>query len=93
LNQDLVTDGIRKFLGSQFPTIKNLDDDEPLLKNGLIDSLGILEVVSFIESEFGIVVSDEDLMPENFGSLRCIAEFVQLKTNGAVREPAAYRGV
>jgi acyl carrier protein len=62
---------------------KNVSNDEPLLTNGLIDSLGILEVVSFVENEFGIVVSDEDLLPENFGSIHSLSNFVHEKTTGA----------
>jgi acyl carrier protein len=68
---------MRRVLATQ-----NISNDEPLLKNGLIDSLGILEVVTFVENEFSITVSDEDLLPENFGSVESIAEFVQSKTNG-----------
>lgn len=71
---------IKTFLAQQFPTTKNVGNDVPLLKNGLIDSLGILEVVTFIENEFGIVVSDEELLPENFGSVSSLASFVQSKT-------------
>ena len=55
----------------------------PLLKNGLIDSLGILEVVTFLEREFGIVVSDEELLPENFESIGSLSKFVREKTRGA----------
>jgi acyl carrier protein len=68
---------------SQFPATKNVSNDEALLKHGLIDSLGILDVVTFVEKEFSISVSDEDLLPENFGSVQSITEFVQSKTNGA----------
>jgi acyl carrier protein len=60
-----------------------VDNDAPLLKNGLIDSLGILDVVTFVEKEFKITVFDEDLLPENFGSVQSIANFVQSKGNGA----------
>jgi acyl carrier protein len=83
LNDDVVADRIRGFLVRQFPATKNVGSAEPLLKNGLIDSLGILEVVTFVESEFSVTVSDEDLLPENFGSVQNIAEFVKSKTNGA----------
>jgi acyl carrier protein len=83
LNEDVVADRIRDFLVRQFPATKNVGNEEPLLKNGLIDSLGILEVVTFVENEFSITVSDEDLLPENFGSVQSIAEFVQSKANGA----------
>jgi acyl carrier protein len=71
---------IRGFLAAHFPMTKNVGNDEPLLKNGLIDSLGILEVVTFIEQEFGIIVSDEDLLPDNFGSVHSVTDFVRSKT-------------
>jgi acyl carrier protein len=75
----IITERLRRFLVQQFPMTKNVGDDEPLLKNGLIDSLGILEVMTFVEKEFGIVVSDEDLLPENFGSIRSLTNFVHGK--------------
>lgn len=75
----VITERLRRFLIQQFPMTKNVGDDEPLLKNGLIDSLGILEVMTFVEKEFGIVVSDEDLLPENFGSIRSLTNFVHGK--------------
>jgi len=52
-------------------------DSAPLLENGILDSLGILEVVTFIEHEFHIILNDDDLVPENFQSIECIAAFVQ----------------
>ena len=82
LNQDIVVAQIRNFLIRQFPATKNVTNDEPLLNNGLIDSLGILEVVAFIEKKFEIAVADEDLLPENFGSVRSLSNFVGQKTNG-----------
>jgi acyl carrier protein len=81
LKEEVISERIRRFLIRQFPTTKNLSNDESLLKNGLIDSLGILEVVTFLENEFRIAVSDDDLMPENFGSVQNIADFVQAKAN------------
>jgi acyl carrier protein len=77
-----VADRIRSFLVQQFPATKNVSNEDPLLKNGLIDSLGILDVVTFLEKEFGFTVTDEELLPENFESIRCLSNFVQQKTNG-----------
>jgi acyl carrier protein len=74
---------IRTFLHRQFPLTKNVGDEEPLLGGGLIDSLGILDVVSFLESEFDIAVSDEELLPENFGNIRSLSDFVRQKKNGS----------
>jgi acyl carrier protein len=79
LKEEVISERIRRFLVLQFPTIKNVGNDESLLKNGFIDSLGILEVVAFLENEFRIAVSDDDLLPENFGSVQSITDFVQAK--------------
>jgi acyl carrier protein len=55
--------------------------DEPLLQNGILDSLGVLELVSYLEQEFGIVVEDDDMAPENFQTIERIATFVTQKQN------------
>jgi acyl carrier protein len=82
LEQQIIAERIKKFLGQQFPATKNAGDEHALLKSGLIDSLVILVVVTFLVKEFGITVSDEELLPENFESVRCLSNFVQQKTNG-----------
>lgn len=82
MHEETISERIKHFLVQQFPATKNIGIEDPLLKNGLIDSLGILEVVTFLEKEFGFVISDEELLPENFGSIRSISSFVQSKTNG-----------
>ena len=82
MEEHIIAERIRRFLAQQFPATKNVGDEDPLLKNSLIDSLGILEVVAFLETEFGFTVSDEDLLPENFGSVGSLSSFVQQKTNG-----------
>ncbi len=77
-----IAERIRWFLIQQFPATRNVGNEEPLLKNGLIDSLGILEVVTFLERQFGFTVTDDELLPENFESIHSLSNFVQLKTNG-----------
>lgn len=75
---------IRSFLVSQFPLARQraIGDDDPLLRTGILDSLGILEVVSFIEQEFAVHVDDEELVPESFESITTIARFVDRKRGG-----------
>jgi len=53
--------------------------DEDLLAADLIDSLGITELVGFVEERFGIKVADEDLTPDNFRSVDAIVAFVERK--------------
>jgi acyl carrier protein len=64
---------------------QKLGDEQPLLGGGLIDSLGILEVVAFVEDEFKIAVADEDLLPANFGTVRDLTQFVRHKQNGSCK--------
>ena len=57
----------------------SLPHDEDLLAADLIDSLGITELVGFLEKQFGITVGDEDLTPDNFRSVDGIVAFVARK--------------
>ncbi len=53
-----------------------LGDDDPLLAKGVIDSMGVMEMIGFLTSEFGIAVADEEVTEENLGSVSAIARFV-----------------
>ena len=55
----------------------DLSPDEDLLSTGIIDSLGILRLVSFIEERFGIQVPDEDVVYENFSSVKALVDYLQ----------------
>ena len=82
---DTVNKRIRALMIEHFPRVRkrSLRNDDQLLQSGFVDSLGILEVVTFLEGEFQITVTDEDLLPENFQSIECIGAFVQSKMKGA----------
>ncbi len=56
-----------------------LTDDTPLVPSGIVDSTGMLEIIAFLEAEFGIRVGDEETVPENLESIRRIAAFVDRK--------------
>ena len=57
--------------------------DQALVKTGVVDSTGILEIVTFLEAEWGVQTADEELAAENFGSIGSIASFVARKTTAA----------
>jgi acyl carrier protein len=59
--------------------IESVGHDEDLLAQDVIDSLGIVELVAFLESRFGIQVGDDDLLPENFSSVNRVVAFVEAK--------------
>jgi acyl carrier protein len=53
-----------------------LDESENLLAAGVIDSLGILRLVSFVEEKFGIEVPDEDVTIDNFQSVKAMSDYI-----------------
>jgi acyl carrier protein len=77
-----VNEKIRSFIlenilaGSRGAT---LDDNDSFLEKGILDSTGILELVSFIEDEFKIQVGDEELVPDNFDSVSKLAGYITTK--------------
>jgi acyl carrier protein len=56
-----------------------LKENQSLLERGIIDSLGIMKLLAFIEEKFQINVPDEELIPENFETLSAIAELISQK--------------
>jgi acyl carrier protein len=74
---------IRKFVLDKFPLARKqqIKDSDPLLESGVLDSLGVLDLVSFVEQEFSVNVADDELVPENFHSVETLACYVERKTN------------
>ena len=72
---------IREFIKENFftDTIENLTDEDSLLENGIIDSTGVLELVTFLEENFEIAVEDDELIPENLDSIVNISNYIQTK--------------
>jgi len=52
-------------------------DDASFLEEGIVDSMGIIELVTFVESQFGISVADRDLTPENFDSVNKLDAYIR----------------
>jgi acyl carrier protein len=57
----------------------DVDDDYPLLAKGVIDSLGMLKLVSLIEEEYDVEIDDDDIVPDNWRTIRHIAALVESK--------------
>lgn len=56
-----------------------IDIDTPFQENGILDSIGFLEIITFVEEKFGIEIEDNEVVPENLGSLRKVSDFVERK--------------
>ena len=72
---------LRKFIESNFyvPEGEPLPDDGSLLDRGVIDSTGVLELIGFLQDEFGIEVKDEEMLPENHDSIAKLDAYVATK--------------
>jgi acyl carrier protein len=84
---------IAQFIFDKFPLAqkRQLNDDAPLLETGIVDSIGILEIVTFLENEFEVQVVDEDLVPENFGTIANISSFVARKLDNRPKDAEVVR--
>jgi acyl carrier protein len=57
----------------------SISADESLVSSGIIDSLALLRLIAFLEEKFGVVVNDDEVIPENFESINVIKTFVENK--------------
>jgi len=73
---------IRDFVTSNFyvADAAALEDRTSLLDQGIIDSTGVLEVIVFVETTFGIAIEDSEMLPENLDSIERIAAYVARKS-------------
>jgi len=71
---------IRKILKKSMTFQTPFDDNTMIFENGLIDSMGLIHVIDFIEQEFNIMLSDVDLQVENFASVNAIEKFLEKKS-------------
>ena len=66
---------------------ETLDQDRDVLADGLIDSMGVMELVSYIEDQFEVAVPDEDIVADNFRSVRAMTRFVAGKLGVEIADP------
>jgi acyl carrier protein len=81
MNHDISL-AVRRFIAENFLFRDEGDaitHDASLLDAGIIDSTGVLELVCFLETTFGIQVADDEMLPENLDSIRAITNYVGRK--------------
>lgn len=79
MNKDQIVTRIRAFVEENFLYMRpdmELANDESLMGKGVVDSMGVMEMIEFLEEEFGVVVDDDDITEENLGTIDRIAEYV-----------------
>ena len=68
-------------------------DDDSFVEEGIIDSTGILELIEFLESRFGVEVSESEMVPENLGSVSKLTKFIRSKRALSLDPPRKYVSV
>ena len=78
-------DDIRQYLMDHRATddVVQFGDDDSLLELGVIDSLAMVDLITHIEKTYGIVVDEDDMMPENFDTLQAISAYIGHKQGGS----------
>ncbi|HYC51308.1 MAG TPA: acyl carrier protein [Gemmatimonadaceae bacterium] len=83
--QQQIREKVRAYLQENFlytmPDVV-LDDDDKLLERGIVDSMGIVELLTFIEDEFGVQPADEEISEANLGTVRAVVSFITSKQAG-----------
>ena len=62
---------------------EQLTNETSFLDSGIIDSTGILELITFLEETYNIAIEDDELIPENLDSLNNVAKFIEQKISCA----------
>lgn len=78
-HSDAIADSLRTYIREEIAYDRaglTLTNEYPLIEQGIIDSMGILRVVTFLEEKFAIAMEPEDLMLENFATIEAITAFV-----------------
>jgi acyl carrier protein len=87
MSSDGVRTKIREYIQDRFmigKSLNTLGDSDQLLEKGILDSTGVLELVGFIEENFPFSVEDEELLPDNLGSVDNIVRYVERKAGHGV---------
>jgi acyl carrier protein len=82
MNEQEVLERARSYVLENFLYMRRnqkLGDDDSLLRTGVITSLGVMELVDWVESTFGVSVEPSDITEQNFDTTRSIARFVVSK--------------
>ena len=77
--QSQVTARVRDYVTENFLYMRpdfSIGENDSLLGKGIIDSMGVIEVITFVQDEFGITIADDDITEENLGTLAAIARYV-----------------
>lgn len=74
---------LKKFITTELisdPAVIEISESAPLIESGILDSMGIMKLLDFIETAFSVKISDGDIIPENFINLEAICALIDHKS-------------
>ena len=82
---------VRRFITENFVLVADggsIAGDASLTRGGIVDSVGVVELIHFVETRFGIEIADEELVPENIDTIDNIVGYVRAKRGLAPHDAA-----
>lgn len=89
MDRNVILSQLRDYITENFLYARpdfELSDDDALLGRGIVDSMGVMEVVVFLEEQYGLQVDDADITEENLGSMNAIASYVAARVGDSADE-------
>jgi acyl carrier protein len=86
LTEAEIIDETRRYLTENFLYARRdrvVGEDEHLMERGIVDSMGMMELIGFLEDRFGVQPADEEITEQNLATLRRIAGFIARKRRAA----------
>jgi acyl carrier protein len=82
MDKDLTRSAVKAYIIDNFllGAADELDDDTELMEAGILDSTGVMELVAFIETTYGISIEEQEIIPENLNSIDCICGYIAQKS-------------
>ncbi len=85
MQEHAIEHDVRSFLDENFMLdvdTGTLSSEASLTGHGVLDSMGVLELIAYLEERFDITIPDEDTLPENLDSIARIVRYVEQRSNG-----------
>lgn len=82
MTQHEIATRVREYVLENFLYMRpdyGFSDTDSLMAHGIMDSMGVIELITFVQDEFGVEVGDDEITEENFGTLEAVSRFVQGK--------------
>jgi acyl carrier protein len=87
MTQPQIRARVREYVTENFLYMRQgyqFNDGDSLLGHGIVDSMGVIELITFVQDEFGIQVGEDEITEENFGTLAAIGSYVEGKRTAGV---------